>query len=124
MKLSLLLLYFRVFSSDRKLRFGIYGASVATYVSHLITLLITTLDTRPCNCHWHYDVHCKDFWSDDIGYIVVSVFTIVLDIWLLAIPYPVVSKLHMPRKQKLGVMAIFLIGIVYGSSPMLMQTKA
>lgn len=120
MKISMLLLYLRVFSISRALRYVVFVALFLVVSSHIVILLITTLDIRPINCHWKafqtdedYYRHCTDYWDDDVGYISMSVFTVVLDVTILAIPLPAVWKLNMPKRQKIGVMIIFSAGLVY-----------
>ena len=44
--------------------------------------------------------------------IVQSVFGTVSDIYLLVIPIQSIFKLHLEMKRKIGVSAIFMIGIV------------
>lgn len=90
--------------------------------SHVVILFITTLDIRPINCHWKafrtdddFDRHCKEYWDDTTAYVFMSVFTVVLDLTILAIPLPAVWKLNMPKRQKIGVTIIFSTGLVYGT---------
>lgn len=127
MKASILLLYLRIFSNSRNLRFAVYAALATVVASHIGTLIVTTFDLRPLKCHWIYiltdeewDAMCAEYWDDDIAYIFMSVFTIVLDILILAIPCPAVWKLNMPKRQKIGVMIIFSAGLVYETSLMQM----
>ncbi|MCJ1268724.1 hypothetical protein MMC22_008612 [Lobaria immixta] len=119
MKASILLLYLRIFSNSRNLRFAVYAALATVVASHIGTLIVTTFDLRPLKCHWIYiltdeewDAMCAEYWDDDIAYMFMSVFTIVLDILILAIPCPAVWKLNMPKRQKIGVMIIFSAGLV------------
>lgn len=122
MKVSILLLYLRIFSQRRSLRFAVYAALAAIVASHITTLIITTFDIVPLECHWWYlidevyDAKCKERWDDTYAYIFMSVFTIALDMLILAIPCPAVWKLNMPKQQKIGVMAIFAAGLLYGTS--------
>lgn len=44
--------------------------------------------------------------------IVQGVFGIVSDLYLLVIPIPAVMGLQMPRRRKLGVIAIFMTGLL------------
>ena len=121
MKVSILLLYLRIFSQRPKLRFAVYAALAAIVASHIITLIVTTFDLVPLDCHWwylldeEYDAKCKERLDDSIAYIFMGAFTIALDMLILAIPCPVVWKLNMPKQQRIGVMAIFAAGLLYGT---------
>lgn len=44
---------------------------------------------------------------------IQGVFNIVSDFYLLLLPMPVVWKLHLPTKKKIGVCAIFATGFLY-----------
>jgi hypothetical protein len=39
---------------------------------------------------------------------------IVTDLVILIMPIPVLSRLHLPQKQKFGVIVVFAAGILYG----------
>jgi hypothetical protein len=47
----------------------------------------------------------------NLGY-VISAFNVLSDIYLLAIPIPVVWKLQLPLRRKFGVIAIFMTGFL------------
>lgn len=42
----------------------------------------------------------------------VGIFGVVSDLYLLAIPIPAVLPLHLPTRQKIGVLTIFLTGLL------------
>ena len=122
MKVSILLLYLRVFSMSRMLRYTVFGALFMVVSSQVVILLITTLDIRPTNCHWKsfrtddvFDRHCKEYWDDTTTYVFMSVFTVVLDLTIRAIPLLAVWKLNMPKRQKIGVTIVFSTGLVCGT---------
>jgi hypothetical protein len=46
-------------------------------------------------------------------HIAVMAFNLIDDVVILLLPQPVIWKLQLTRKQKLGVSAIFSIGLVY-----------
>ncbi|MCJ1467552.1 hypothetical protein MMC07_006177 [Pseudocyphellaria aurata] len=118
-KTSLVLLYLRVFSSNRTLRHVVYGVLLVVVVAHLGAIVGTVADDRPLSCHWlylpsdeDYDKLCKEYWDDIYIYLTMSVLTIVLDLVILILPCPEVWRLNMPKRQKLGVMIIILTGLV------------
>ena len=44
--------------------------------------------------------------------LVYGIFNVVSDVYLLVIPLAVVSQLQLPRKRKLGIYAVFAIGLL------------
>ncbi len=47
-----------------------------------------------------------------------SATTIVLDVLIIIMPWPIIWNLHMPLRQKVGVTGIFLLAGVYVYSPL------
>lgn len=119
-KASLVLLYLRIFSRNRTLRYIAYSVLFLLVVAHLGTIIGTVADIRPGPCHWlyllseeDYDKTCTVYWDDDPFYIAMSVITIVFDFVILILPCPDVWRLNMPKRQRLGVMIIILTGLMY-----------
>ena len=108
-KLSILLLYFRLFSVNRMFRILIHIGIVTTLLNHIIgTVLAITL--------------CIP--SDPLGYsrcahklnaldVVISVINIISDFYVLFLPLLVISRLQMRRNKKIGVGAVFCTGFLY-----------
>lgn len=46
-----------------------------------------------------------------LGY-VMAAFNVLSDFYLLAIPIPVVWKLQLPLRRKVGVIAVFMTGFL------------
>ena len=108
-KLSILLLYFRLFSANKMFRILIYIGIITTLLNHIVgTVLAITL--------------CIP--SDPLGYskcssrldpldVVISVINIISDFYILFLPLLVISKLQMRRNKKIGVGAVFCTGFLY-----------
>jgi hypothetical protein len=108
-KLSILLLYFRLFSPTKTIRIWIYVGIITTLLNHVVgTILAITL--------------CLP--SDALGYskcagrlnpldVAISVINILSDFYILILPLFVISRLHMQRSKKLGVGAVFFTGFLY-----------
>jgi len=104
-KLGLLLLYLRIFAPNRTLRFLIYfgiAFNAVLYSIHLLLLLLI--------CPGE-DV-LMDACQTEVSIISVSVSAVsaASDIYTLLIPLLGVSRLHMSRKKKLGIGAVFFSG--------------
>lgn len=48
--------------------------------------------------------------SNDIQ-LLNSAFNVVTDCWILLLPMPFISRLQMPLKRKMGVAAVFAVGL-------------
>lgn len=54
--------------------------------------------------------HCID---ENAYYVSTSVFNVALDFWILMLPLTIIWTLQLSRRRKAGLVAIFLIGILY-----------
>lgn len=108
-KLSILLLYFRLFSPTKTTRMWIYVGIVTTLLNHVVGTIIAITVCLP---------------SDPVGYsqcadrlnpldVAISVINILSDFYILILPLFVISRLHMQKAKKLGVGAVFLTGFLY-----------
>lgn len=105
-KLSLLLLYYRIFAPDRLTKhfvvIGILYCSVL-YTSYLLlTFLLCQSTLQP---------FCMHEWN--LFILISSGLNVFGDIYLLTIPLAAIAKLQMAFRQKLGVSAVFFTGIMY-----------
>ncbi|ERF68929.1 hypothetical protein EPUS_09506 [Endocarpon pusillum Z07020] len=107
-KLSILLLYFRLFSPTKTIRIWIYVGIVTTLLNHVVGTIIAITICLP---------------SDAVGYsrcsgrlhpldVVINAINILSDFYILVLPLFVISKLHMQRAKKFGVSAVFLTGFL------------
>ncbi|KAI4119441.1 MAG: hypothetical protein LQ338_007276, partial [Usnochroma carphineum] len=104
-KLSLLLLYYRIFAPDRLTKhfvvIGILYCSVL-YTSYLLlTFLLCQSTLQP---------FCMHEWN--LFILISSGLNVFGDIYLLTIPLAAIAKLQMAFRQKLGVSAVFFTGIM------------
>ena len=111
-KLSLFLLYYRLFARHQWIRHLVYlgiAAAAAMYIAGMIvygylclprhgqTWIQAGLSSR---CHKQFIM---------IGY-VRGPFNVISDLYLLFLPLPAVWELHLPLRRRLGISAIFLTG--------------
>ena len=119
-KLALFILYFRIFSTDRKTRIGIYlGIIIGClfYTSADIVFLITCVPRR--GVRWlspEFAAQCTP--ATNMNY-VQGIFGVVSDLYIFILPLPVLWTLQMPLKRKLGITAIFVTGLMYTLSYLL-----
>ena len=112
-KFSILFLYLRIFPG-RAFR-------IACYVVGLIVALYSTwafvsgyLNCVPVAKFWDRSIpgHCLSF--EALWFFNASM-NIATDLTLLLMPMPLLSQLQLPRLQKLALIGVFAIGILYVS---------
>lgn len=112
MKISLFLLYFRIFSRIRRTRLLIYFGIGINAVFYAVSFALILYFCGPGPGHnlieSFNDHHCV-VQARTLGTIQAS-FNIASDIYLLCIPMPVISNLQLSRKKKIGVSAMFMTG--------------
>lgn len=115
-KISILLLYIRLFRLDNKffrgfVFFGIFATSALSF-SAIVSVLALC---QPMNYFW------TQFDGKAIGtcpanfsalYLITASINVVLDIYLLALPIPQVVKLQMSPRKKVIVCASLFLGIL------------
>ena len=50
-----------------------------------------------------------------LGY-VIAAFNVLSDFYLLAIPIPIVWKIQLPLRKKIGISVVFMTGFLWDSS--------
>ena len=119
-KLALFLLHFRIFSSHRKTRIGIYiGILIGFifYTSTDIVYLILCIPGRGISIQSPgFGTQCAK--ATKMNY-VYGIFGVVSDVYIFILPLPVLWTLQMPLKRKLGVCACFGTGLMYTLSYLL-----
>lgn len=108
-KASVLVLYLRTFPNRR---FKIAVCIVATYVLlwWVSIFLATIFQCNPISDNWGTQLSRMSGCISDINivYETAAVTSLVSDVLILALPFPLVWKLHMRREHKVAVLRIFL----------------
>ncbi|KAI9673654.1 MAG: hypothetical protein M1817_002291 [Caeruleum heppii] len=109
LKTSILLLYMRIFSTSKSLRYISWSTIVFIFVFYIVGFFMTILACRPQRKIWDPMVEgtCHR-WA--AGQVVAAAINIATDVLVLVLPLRQVWKLQLPRKQKWGLSAIFAVG--------------
>lgn len=97
-KLSLLLVYHRLFSIHRTTRYLIYLGIAANTIFYFIMMLLF--------------VFLKTVAAGRILSIVLGGVNVLSDFYIFCIPISAVSRLQMPLRRKIGVMTVFFTGFL------------
>ena len=110
-KLSLLILLYRVFGVNRHFRWANYALVAFWTVYSLTITLVGFFQCTPVHKAWapEVDGHCLNLVELGVasGYI-----NIATDLLILLLPIPMVWSLQLSAKIRLAVMAIFATGIL------------
>ncbi|KAL4879257.1 hypothetical protein BJY04DRAFT_220375 [Aspergillus karnatakaensis] len=112
-KISMLLLYLRLFP-DERFRLASKGVLTFTTAWGLAILFTNIFSCQPLNYFWHmwdggHEGHCIDhaalIWSH-------AIINIVLDVVIIALPMPTLLALNLSCGRKAGICVMFAGGIV------------
>lgn len=110
-RLTFLLLYLRLFGSNRKTRYAVYFGCIAVSLLYLIYIpLLPVFCARLLQSSWDRPgtlAKCRKL----VPYILVSgVGNIVFDLYIMLLPMPIIWHLQLPFEKKLGVSVLFTTG--------------
>ncbi len=117
-KLSLLLLYLRIFAPQRHMRYLIYLGIGFGFCIYWVLVPIEAYFCAPAaGQSWDpVTLGPKCLKSVPVG-VVQGPLNTLEDIFILVLPISSVMNLHLPLKRKLQVLGIFMTGILYVSCP-------
>ena len=106
-KLSLFLLYHRLFGPNRVLKSLVCVGIIFSAALYSLNLILSSIYCAPhVGLPWGYaTTHCVKLLP--FGAIQGSL-NVVLDLFLLWLPLPVIWNLNMPPRRKMGILAIFM----------------
>jgi hypothetical protein len=114
-KLAIINIYYDIFSNVRWARWTLVALTLTVLANIVAYILAALCNCRPIAATWDksIDGQCGD---RRMVYSMTSLPNIVTDLAIILIPIPIISKLKMSRRVKLGVLATFLTGSVYVSN--------
>lgn len=116
LKLSILLLYIRLFRVDsRSFRLFLYFGIFATSSLSLSAIVALVVACQPLHYFWtqfedHTTGYCR--LNIDTLYLTMAVINLFLDFYLLALPIPRVLKLQMSPRKKFIVCSSLFLGVL------------
>ena len=113
-KLTFFLLYIQIFRPLKWLRYSCYAGITFTILLYTATLAATLALTAPGPGQTLQQTIQSSRQRKSINMtIYAGSFSLALDIYILVLPTAGVSKLQMPLRRKIGVIAVFLTGFTY-----------
>lgn len=107
-------MYLRIFSPSLRTRYLIYFGIPFLGLFYTACLLVEVISCTPRSGETWLEATSSKRCNTDLtlGY-VMAAFNVTSDFYLLAIPIPVVWKLQLPLRKKIGVSAVFMTGLLY-----------
>lgn len=112
-KTSLFLLYYRVFALKKVLRLMIISGVIFAFVLYIVVTepIVSALCAPPIGKAWDFRVllTCRRALSFSV---VQAVANLCLDLFIFVLPIPAIVQLKLPLEKKIGVLAIFMTGVL------------
>lgn len=115
-KISILTLYLRVFP-NKWFQLFVRWFLAALIVFAIASVGATILQCQPIARNWNHDLPGRCFALVTFWYFnaAISIFS---DLVILLAPMPLILVLQLPRSQKVGLVVIFGLGVLFVYSPL------
>ena len=116
-KLSLFLLYLRLFKPNMYTRWLVYGGIITCGLFYSASIVGNCVIVMPTPGQPNDDLawllrEFRSGFSLEVISIVQSVFNALTDIYLLIVPIRMIFQLHFSLGRKIGVSSVFMIGLL------------
>lgn len=108
-KISVLLLYLRIFP-HKSVRYPVIATIGMIAISTTIIFFMTVFSCHPVTFFWNRDIRGGTCINVNKLAYANSAMSIIQDLLIVALPLPVLAKLNMGRKKKIGVGFMFAVG--------------
>ncbi|MCJ1465350.1 hypothetical protein MMC07_003968 [Pseudocyphellaria aurata] len=113
-KVSILILYLRVFAPDRRMRLLIYlGMGYTLLANSIVTILFGALCT-PRKGQTYFQAYTRTQCVNNVDNLAIATSALNLfgDVYILIIPIPAVLKLQLSKKKRIAVLGVFMTGFL------------
>ncbi|KAI1844496.1 hypothetical protein JX266_009383 [Neoarthrinium moseri] len=110
-KLSIVLMYHRLFSVDPSFRSQIIAAGVLVSVYWLGLTLAAILQCVPVEYNWIPYWHPEYCFNFNVFWFVTGILEAAIDIYIIAMPIRMVLRLQLSTSRKIATTAVFLLGV-------------
>ena len=113
-KLTFFLLYIQIFRPIKWLRYCSYAGAIVNVLFYFSIFVATMAFTAPAPGQTILEAVQSSRQIKALSTsLPVACMSFVLDVYILLLPIAGVSKLQLPLRRKLGVMAVFFTGLTY-----------
>ena len=111
-KASILLLYLRLFSPSRTVRYVIYFNLSANVVVYVTGFFVEAFLCTPREAIWNPWIEDYKCLNENAVHMASALLNVLSDFAILVLPISSVWSLQMPKEKKLGVIAVFATGLL------------
>jgi hypothetical protein len=108
--LSILAMYMRIFPT-RFMKVGVYIISAFVVAWYITAIFVTIFQCVPVQKAYTPSIQRGHCVSNIKWFLGSSIPNIIQDIMILFLPVHEIWKLHLPKPQKIGISAVFLLGV-------------
>ena len=108
-KLSVLFFFRRIFGTNKTFRF-VTNALIVLITLWGIIFLFT--DVFICGAESHLGHPCA---ANEWVSLWFAITDVIGDLLILPLPYPMIRRLQMDRREKIGIAAVFMLGFLYAT---------
>ncbi|KAF4462403.1 CFEM domain-containing [Fusarium albosuccineum] len=109
-KASALVFLHRLGGHSRRISLTIQGLGVLNLALMIAVFLTVIFQTTPINAYWDLTVERKRQIDGPAFYVTSAIITIVTDVLVLIIPFPLILGLRMRVATKVGILVVLLLG--------------
>jgi hypothetical protein len=113
-KISVLHLYITIFPSRNFVKVC-YGFMALTGAYCLAVILEALLLCRPLAFNWDKTIPDGVCGDNQLGFLVTGILNMIIDVFVVSLPMPMLWGLQMPTAKKVAISGIFGIGYAYVS---------
>jgi hypothetical protein len=125
-RLSIIFLYYRIFSIQRWMAWSLRVIGVLSILWMLVLIFVVSFQCTPVAALLDPTIDGKCL-NNLTGFLISEVINALLDLALVCLPVKIISKLHLPFRDRIGIAAIFVVGgfviitsmlrIIFGYTP-------
>ena len=105
---AILLLYLRIFTINKKMRFCIWLGLILNFLLYWSSIPIATYYGTPrIGQPWDVVAITETCANLTIYLVIQGVLSVVLDLYILILPFPIVLKLGISLQQRLSILSVF-----------------
>lgn len=111
-KASLFMLYYQLFKLRKSIRYAVIFGITFSILMSLITMILSIIFCSPKMGHpWDLALGVKCL-RTELSAFILGITNLILDIYMLILPIPVILHLQLSAKKKVGILAIFMVGFL------------
>lgn len=109
-RVSILFFYLQI-NPERRFRMVVYAALAFCLASSFTAMMVFVCQCTPPSYFWTRIGNGKCL-NAYVVFLVNAIVNLATDLWVLAIPIPMVWRLRIATKQKIALSAVFAVGLV------------